>query len=811
MHALIHADNYFRDEPLSVTVPAALAAAIQPGCQVLFSPADNAKRSSIGYVLDIAEEPDAGKPEGVITDILNGGVPVLTPVTIQLALWISAYYLCRPIEAIHALLPAPLKTVVNDVAELVDFRLMHLDSRKIATTSLRKSILDMLQHEKKLTVRQLENRLGKKNLYRTLAEMERGGFLRLSKKFRITKAKTKTAYSFKQPFREALLDDLSRAPRQAEAVRKLSGLNKSCAFPEELETTPPVLRALVKKGILKTVAVETASGFSNRFTEPEKSIERLTPEQEHALTRMKEAFGSGDFTTFLLHGITGSGKTIVYIEFLKAVLAAGKTAIVLVPEISLTPQTASRFRHHFGDDIRILHSAMSNQEKYEAWQKLRSGRARIALGARSTIFAPLENVGAIIVDEEHDTAYKQDRTPRYHGRDTAVMRAKLEGAVCVLGSATPSFESFYNAEAGKYRLLGLPERVDGASLPAVKLIAMRENRKISFSFSELLYEAIGKRLERNEQVILLQNRRGFAGSLLCLDCGHMPMCTHCNIPMVYHAASRLLRCHYCGFAVRFRERCTQCSSENLLYKSSGTERIKEELHTLFPEETVLRMDVDTTGIKGAHAMILKDFREKKALILLGTQMVAKGLDFPDVTLVGVLMADIGLNLPDFRAGERLFSLLTQVAGRAGRAATPGEVYLQTYNPDNELFAHLLRGSFGNYYRQEMQERKALFYPPFARLVSCEFSSPDEEAARQSSAAFAEAYAARVSPDECRLLGPSPAVIPRLRGRYRYQILLKFPGKKISSGLLIELQRSLMNNYRRNKLLVTLDVDPQSMM
>lgn len=809
--AFLHANNYLRDEPLLATVRDDLAAEISPGCQVLFSPESNTRRSIIGYVIRFAGNMQARRPEGTITAILNSGIPVLTPVTLQLSDWIADYYIARPIEAINAILPAPLRAKISETVELTDFQLVSSGDRKVVSTSLRKEIIKILQHEKKLTVKQLETRLGKQNLYRTLIEMERGGLVSLKKKFRTTAAKTKTAYRFKLPYSESILKSLSRAPRQAEAVKKLHELEMSRGFPEQIGTTARIARELVKKGVFEPVKVETGTGFSTGYSEPVKVIRRLTETQQHVLRNLVSTFNSGEFTTFLLHGITGSGKTIIYIEFLRQVLAAGKTAIVLVPEISLTPQTASRFRQHFGDDIQILHSAMNNQEKYNAWQKLRAGKAKIALGARSTVFAPLENVGAIIVDEEHDAAYKQDRTPRYHGRDTAVMRAKLEGAICVLGSATPSFESFYNAERGKYTPLALPERIDGATMPTIKLVPMRENRKVSFSLSDVLHEQIGKRLERNEQVILLQNRRGFAGSLLCLGCGHIPLCLHCNIPMVYHASERQLRCHYCGCAAAYNERCPHCSSDNILYKSSGTERIEEELRTLFPGEKILRMDVDTTGVKGAHAMILNDFHEKKARILLGTQMVAKGLDFPDVTLVGVLMADIGLNIPDFRAGERLFALLMQVAGRAGRSKIPGEVYLQTYNTENEVFAFLLHGSYEKYYSRDLQSRRALLYPPFSKLISCEFSSPDKTAAENAASEFAEAIRPRITPETCLLLGPAPACIARIRGRFRYQVLMKLPGKKISADFLKKQQYSLLNRYKTNNLSVTIDVDPQSMM
>ncbi len=812
MHALIYAENYLRDEPIPVTVPAQLEETIRTGCQVLFSPASSKRRSVTAYVVGIVgKEALPAVPEGRITDVLNAGRPVLTDVTLQLALWIADYYMSSPVEALAAMLPAPLKSTVNDIVEARDFQLMAGGARKVKSTELRKNILAVLREKKKISVRQLEKHLGSKNLYGTLEELERGGLITLKKQFRTTAPRTRTAYSIRRPCTEELAASLAKSPRQAETVKKLAGLNVSWFFPEQTDASRAVLGELVRKGILEKILVETESGFSSGYVEPPKTIERLSRHQREALERMTSAFTEGSFSTLLLHGVTGSGKTIVYIEFLKEVLAAGRNAIVMVPEISLTPQTASRFRHHFGDEIQILHSAMSNQEKYDAWQKLRKGRARIALGPRSTVFAPLENVGAIIVDEEHDNAYKQDRTPRYHGRDTAVMRAKLERAVCVLGSATPSFESFHNAKTGKYELISLPERVDNARMPVIKLVPMRENRRITPSLSEVLHDQIRLRMERNEQVILLQNRRGFARSLLCLDCGHIPVCRHCNIPLVYHASAKHLRCHYCGHAQAFDETCEACSSPRLLYKSGGTERIEEELQRLFPSERILRMDVDTTSIKGAHAMILNEFHEKRARILLGTQMVAKGLDFPDVTLVGVLMADIGLNLPDFRAGERLFSLLTQVAGRAGRSSTPGEVYLQAYDTDKEVFRFLLHDSYERFFSRDTAVRRELLYPPYARLVSVECSSPDEAAAAEAADDFAGALAPLVSRDSCLMLGPSPACLARIKGRFRYRLLLKLPGKKISSSHLRSLQYSLMKKYRKNDLSVVIDVDPLSML
>ncbi|NTU68555.1 MAG: primosomal protein N' [Chlorobiaceae bacterium] len=810
MDALVYVDRLYREEPCFVSIAEGIEGEVLPGCQVMLSINGHSASGYIGYVSAVLHGPRAQEPEGEVVDLLADGRPVLSPVLLELLAWLSDYYLSRPIDGITTALPAPLRSVVDDVVELTEFRL-ESPSLKVRDSGLRRKILKELAAAKRLTVRQLRKRLGRRELYRTIAELERGGLVRVSKEFAETRPKTRSGWRLGPSLPPAARELLSRSPKKREAFDLLAADPAKALFPEEAGASREVLNGLVSMGLAEKIEIEVGSPFSSKFDEPAKTIKALSIHQQTALDALSEAAGKGGFQTFLLHGVTGSGKTLVYIELLRRVLDAGKTAIVLVPEIALTPQTASRFRHYFGDGIQIMHSAMSNQEKYDAWHRLRQGKARIALGARSTIFAPLENVGAIIVDEEHDTAYKQDRTPRYHARDTAVMRAKLEGAVCVLGSATPSFESYTNALSGKYQLLELPERIDNAALPKIGLVWMPGSQRVTPSISGVLYDAIRKRLERNEQVILLQNRRGFAGSVLCLECGHIPQCRHCNIPMVYHTSDQSLRCHYCGHTTPYRQVCPACSSDRLFYKSSGTERIEEELAELFPDERILRMDVDTTSTKDSHAEILGAFREKRSRILLGTQMVAKGLDFPDVTLVGVLMADIGLNIPDFRAAERSYALLMQVSGRAGRSTTPGEVFLQLYNRDNELYRHVLEGDFRKFYDEEMLARTELGYPPASKLVKFEFSAPDEKAAEEGAALLLEKLRPILPEGKGTILGPAPAGINRMKGKYRYQLILKLFGIKLPAHLLRQLQYEVSSVFRRQELAIFADVDPQHLL
>ncbi len=810
MQAQIVAEKFFRGEPFQVEVPLAMEEEIRPGCMVLLARKKGSNFVSIGYILTLSNDKGEETSETEILDLFYQGQPMLNEALLKVTEWMADYYFARRVDTLSAALPAAVRTTVHDVVEVSGFSLQ-AESPKIINTALRRSIMQMITTEKRLTVHQLQRRLGKQQLYRTLAELERGGHLVMSKKFSATKPKQKTAYRLNPSLPENAEELLHGSPKQLEALQKLASRPNSSLFAEAVGTSRVILNALVKKGFLEKVAIEISSSYATGFSEKPQPTQTPTDSQKKALDQLLFALEKEQYATFLLHGVTGSGKTLIYIELLKKVIASGKTAIVLVPEIALTPQTAGRFREHFHDSITILHSAMSNQEKYDAWQSLRSGKTKIALGARSTIFAPLDNLGAIIVDEEHDGAYKQDRTPRYHARDTAVMRAMLSKAICILGSATPSFESYSNALSGKYRLIKLPERVDGATMPVTRLIWMKESPKASASISDLLYRQIALRLEKNEQVILLQNRRGFAGSLFCLACGHIPQCRFCNIPLVYHATEKQLRCHYCGHTATYAPLCEKCASPDILFKSSGTERIEEELKTLFPEEKILRMDVDTTTAKGSHGRILKEFHERKVRILLGTQMVAKGLDFPAVTLVGVLMADIGLNIPDFRASERIFSLLTQVSGRAGRSSMPGEVYLQVYNKESEVFRAILQGSYEAFFLQESMSRKELHYPPASRLIKFECTSSSESEAEAAARYCRQTLEEQLPLEKGSVLGPAPAGIAKIRGRYRYQVLVKLFDAKLSAPFIRQMSDDITARFRTSKLSFMVDVDPQNLM
>lgn len=500
----------------------------------------------------------------------------------------------------------------------------------------------------------------------------------------------------------------------------------------------------------------------------------LNPEQDIAKREILSQVGQ-EAQTYLLQGVTGSGKTEVYLQVIDGVLKMGKTAIMLVPEISLTPQVTRRFVSRFGQKVAILHSGLSDGEKYDEWRKIERGEARVVVGARSAIFAPLENIGAIIIDEEHEASYKQESNPRYHAREVAKLRSQYHRAALVLGSATPSLESRARASRGLYALLQLTQRANPtAFLPQVEVVDFRDyiGQQENGNYTPRLVEKIREKLAKKEQVVLLLNRRGYSSFVMCRDCGTVDQCPNCDISLTLHMDTHSMQCHYCGFQKGIPRICPSCNSSSIRYYGTGTQKAVEELQQLIPEARILRMDVDTTKKKGAHEALLQQFERGEADILLGTQMIAKGLDFPNVTLVGVLNADTALNLPDFRSSERTFQLLTQVAGRAGRAEKPGEVMIQTYNPNHYAIQFAQGQDYDGFYQYEMGLRRSLAYPPYSFTVGLTFSHQNEDFVIQKSYETM-AFLRQELSDKIQILGPTPKPVARTHNLYHYQILLKY--------------------------------------
>ena len=537
----------------------------------------------------------------------------------------------------------------------------------------------------------------------------------------------------------------------------------------------------------------------------------LNEEQSVVVERVTSQIGQKS-KPFLLEGITGSGKTEVYLHIIDRVLKMGKTAIVLVPEISLTPQMTNRFISRFGKQVAIMHSGLSDGEKFDEWRKIKSGKARVVVGARSAIFSPLENIGAIIIDEEHEATYKQESNPRYHARDVAALRANYHNAVLLLGSATPAIESRARASRGVYNFLQLSQRANPkARIPKVEIIDFRDfvgKQEVS-NFTPVLLDKIRERLARQEQVVLMLNRRGYSSFIMCRDCGYVDDCPNCDISLTLHMDTKTMNCHYCGFEKPIPRTCPNCQSRSIRYYGTGTQKAYDELQEVLPEARILRMDVDTTRQKGAHQKILDKFGAYEADILLGTQMIAKGLDFPNVTLVGVLNADTSLNLPDFRASERTFQLLTQVAGRAGRAEKEGEVLIQTYNPQHYAIQLAQQQDYEAFYAYEMGIRRQLGYPPYYFTVGLTLSHKDEQTVVRKSFEVLQVLRSQLS-DKIKVLGPTPKPVARTHNLYHYQIIVKYRFEDRLEKVLNQiLDWTQLSENRELRLFI--DHEPQSFM
>ncbi|HVF38566.1 MAG TPA: primosomal protein N', partial [Gemmatimonadaceae bacterium] len=616
----------------------------------------------------------------------------------------------------------------------------------------------------------------------------------------------------------------ARAPQQRAVFEMLESLGGSSTvdhLQEKLAFSPSVLKGLERRGLIDIEAEEVdRDPFALRATRAGKVLEP-TSSQAKSISALTKG-GPGD--VFLLHGITGSGKTLVYIELLREIVdGRGQTGIVLVPEIALTPQTVDRFRAVFGDRIAVLHSALSEGERYDAWLALQKGEKKIAVGARSAIFAPLANVGAIIVDEEHEASYKQGETPRYHAREVAIVRARAEGAVVVLGSATPSLESWTNAASGKYTLLALPDRVGGGTLPRIDIVDLRHrevgspdsSRGPGTGYSAVIREeldaALAKTLQRGEQSILLLNRRGYSSFVQCNDCGDVVVCPNCSITLTHHRSPERLLCHYCSHQEPLRARCARCSGQTLKQRGLGTQQIERLVCDRFSSARIARMDVDTTSGKWAHAEILDRVGSGEVDILLGTQMIAKGLDFPNVTLVGVVDADVGINLPDFRASERCFQLLSQVAGRAGRGPKGGRVLIQTRVPAHHAVRCAVTHDYTSFVNEELEGRANPLYPPNLRLINIVFSGTNDRTTSALAIRGADWIRDLISSHtagEVTTVGPAPCPIERVKNRWRWHLVLK----SSNPSAMTRVSRYFMERFKVPAALrVTLDRDPVALL
>jgi primosomal protein N' (replication factor Y) (superfamily II helicase) len=794
------------DQPFTYRMPEALRHRVQAGCRVL---APLGTRMLAGLVLKTHTD----APRGAARDILRllDEEPALDDDLMRLGRWIAEFY-CAPLgETLRAMTPLggeirrgkvySLTKLGRDVA-----RQLHLgtdDADDQAATALR--MLDA----RPLSASYLKQKI--QNAAAVLKSLEKKGFIEAEDvaaerdPLRASAARLRIEFVERAP--EPPPAKLPKSQRELLSYLELHpGSHNLGEIEVIVAKASTAARALARLELVRLTVEPMAEILG-----PLRAPHSLNPHQQAAFDCIRAALDRKQYHTFLLQGVTGSGKTEVYLKAIEAALALGRSALMLVPEIGLTPAVAGQFYQRFPGNVAILHSAFNDSERAQEWRRIRSGEAAVVVATRSGVFAPVGDLGLIIVDEEHDQSYKQQETPRYHGRDVAVMRAHHAGAVVVLGSATPSLESRYNSESGKYTLLELPQRIERRPMPQVELIDMRreflETRKHA-TFSRSLIDAVAARLDNGEQSMLLLNRRGFSSFVACRACGERVQCANCSVTLTYHRRDRRMLCHYCNYSERIPERCPKCESEYIQFMGLGSERVEAELNGAFPKARIARLDRDAINGKRDYETILAGFRDGDYDILVGTQMIAKGHDIPNVTLVGIVSADVGLGLPDFRAAERTFQLLTQAGGRAGRGGTPGIVLIQTINPDHYAIQCAAAQDYQAFYEKEIHFRRALTYPPFAALANIIVQGRDEEEALSRSAALGRVL--QPAPEGVRVLGPAAAAVARIKSEYRFQMLLKAATRKRLNQILCELRRFAAAE-KWNPTSLVIDVDPMTLL
>jgi primosomal protein N' (replication factor Y) len=791
------------DQPFTYALPETLRHRVQPGCRILVP---FGSRRLTGVVVRCHDDPPGVETREALR--LIDAEPVLDAELLALGKWISGYY-CAPLgEVLRGMLPLASDIRRGKVYSLTDAgrdaaRQLLFDSapedpvvqilRLLDRRALSASYIERKMPLAANALRALER---KHFVMVEQVQSERDPLRAPAERLRVEATGMAPTGKLGKPERE-LLAFLELHP----GTHNLKDLEFT------VPNSSPAARALARKKLVALLPEPVPLNAAG----PVRAPHVLNPAQAAAFEQIRAAIAAHEFRTFLLHGVTGSGKTEVYLNAIDAALAEGRSALLLVPEIALTPAVAGQFFSRFGDRVAILHSAFSDSERSDQWRRIRSGAAAVVVGTRSGVFAPMRHLGLIVVDEEHDQSYKQEETPRYNGRDVAIVRAQAAGACVVLGSATPSLESRYNAETGKYTLIELPGRVAARPMPQVELIDMRteflETRKQA-PFSRRLLEAVAHRLDNGEQTIILLNRRGFSSFVACRSCGERVQCANCSVTLTFHRRDRRLLCHYCSYAERVPTACPKCQSEHIYFLGIGSEKVEEELHRQFPKARIARLDRDTATAKRQYEAILQGFREASYDILVGTQMIAKGHDIPNVTLVGVVSADVGLGLPDFRAAERTFQLLTQVAGRAGRGSLPGIVLIQTINPDHYAIRMAAAQDYQTFYEKELQFRRMMHYPPFSAMANILVRAERQEQALRLSTELG--HFLMPAPERIKILGPAEAPVPRLKNEYRYQFLIKAASRKALNELLRRAQ-AFARDQKWTATALVIDVDPLTLL
>ncbi|MGE7903742.1 primosomal protein N' [Peribacillus sp. NPDC094092] len=788
------------DREFDYRIPEKWNQVIKPGMRVIvpFGP-----RMVQGFVTGLKAKSDFAKLRNIKEPM--DLEPILNDELLQLGDWLTIEAMCFKISALQAMLPAAMKAKYEKVIKVVEDKKdqLPLFIQNLFGKNDSISWKDVIEGE---------------NASLFQKEMQNGNLeLIYNVKNRLNKKMVRVIKPLLSPkeLKEMASALSSQAKKQQELLQYFIEHQETIPLKDLLElinTSSGTVKSLVSKGALAELDREIyRDPYENRVFEKSTPF-TLTAEQTAALKPINEKIHHDEHDVFLLYGVTGSGKTEVYLQAIASVIEKGKEAIMLVPEISLTPQTVKRFKERFGEQVAVMHSGLSVGEKYDEWRKIHRKEVKVVVGARSAVFAPFENLGLVIIDEEHESSYKQEETPRYHARDVAIERAKSYRCPVILGSATPTLESFARAKKNVYKLLTLSQRMNENELPSVDIVDMREELRTGnrSMFSELLFTKLKDRLEKGEQTVLMLNKRGHSSFVMCRSCGLVINCPNCDISLTYHRFNDIMKCHYCGFEEGMPSVCPECESEHIRFFGTGTQKVEEELAKILPEARVIRMDVDTTSKKGSHERLLNAFGEGKADILLGTQMIAKGLDFPNITLVGVLSADTMLHLPDFRSSEKTFQLLTQVSGRAGRHQLPGEVVIQTYTPEHYSIELSALQDFDAFYEREMHLRRQSHYPPYYYVVLITVSHEDLMKTVSVTEKITNYLGSRLNRDSI-VLGPVASPISRINNRYRYQCLIKYKREPDLNQHL----RTLLEHYQKetaqNHLQISIDLNPQIMM
>ncbi|MBU5293355.1 primosomal protein N' [Anaerosalibacter bizertensis] len=807
------------DKPYTYAIKKDMEEDLKQGMRVLV-PFGRGNRYIKGLVIKIEKYNGNISKLKYIKDLLDDK-PIISEKMLELSLWMKENYLSSYLDSLYAVMPPGDFKKINTYIYINDKQSFNMEQ----ISPKEKNIISILNDKKKVSFSELKKEVKDNNIRKYIKKLEEKGIiltsLEIETKIHKKYEKYITLKNDNMKLEEILSKIDNRAFKQQEVIKFLyeAGEISLKKLLKETNTSNSVVKSLEKKGEIKIIEKEVLrSPIPNGISQYKKH--KLTDKQEYCLNEILDTIRNEEGNKFLIHGVTGSGKTEIYLQLIENLIKSGKQAIVLVPEISLTPQTVERFVGRFGQKVAVLHSRLSYGERFDEWRRIKEGKVNIVVGARSAVFAPFNNLGLIIIDEEHENSYKSSMNPKYNAIEVAEKRCELEGASLVLGTATPSLETYYRAKSGEIKLLTLSDRINNKKLPTMNIVDMREelnsgNRSI---LSVDLYDAIEENLKNNKQTILFLNRRGYSTFISCRKCGYVAKCENCDISLTYHFSENKLKCHYCGMVTSPPRICPECGSKYIKYFGSGTQKIEEIVKKLFPYSRIARMDVDTTSRKGSHARILKNMKNGEIDILIGTQMITKGLDFPLVTLVGIIAADTSLNLPDFRSSERTFQLLTQVGGRAGRGDFEGQVIVQTYSPEHFSIQMAKEHDYIQFYNKEILLRKEFEYPPFMDIITIVMYGRDRNKVSKLSKKIYSKILEKlkeINKGELakNIFGPNPAPLEKLKNNYRWQIIIKSDKENLKMLKNVVSRVCIYNSQNKEykDIKFSIDVNPNSIL